>query len=811
LTWTIKSTTQTGFEVFDSTNNLNWHLVATLAANATTYSDTNLVPASTYYYRVSAITATAISDYATTNVALGSVVAVNTDTWVGGTGNNFSTIANWNYSSSSGPVASGDSLVFAAAGSTTPNNDETGFGFPAISFAAGAQAYTIGGNAFTLGTSTAATVISVSSANAQTINNNITLGNAVQTISLGSGNLTLGGTVGGAGTASGLLVNSTNVLTIANAAFTGNLTVGQPSITGVPNGQLTINGGTFGSASSILTIAADLGTGSAVKSFILNGGTATFGPVNIATVGGETGAAMEIAGSGSASFGSVTNGSSSNTGGNITINTTGTVNLGNATLDRDNGANTYQTPAEGLVITAGIVTATNLFSSSSIGLRVADININGGSLTVGTSASTGAFKLGVANGAATGVGNAALTMTGGTLTYLGTDGLLVGNNATTANASYLVSITGSGAVANLTGITLNGVNSANQTNRLTLGGGATLYLGGAGLVVNQPGTYNNATFGTSIVGALADWSSSAPITLTGTTTFQAADSSAVAHNITLSGVLSGAGALTKTGGGTLTLSGANTYTGNTIVTNGTLALSGSGSIANSANIILATGAALDVSQTPSGLLTLANGQTLTGGGVVNGSVTTVANSTIVPGGLSVAGTLTVTNTATLGGNTIMLLNNAGNSSQLTATNINYGGTLTVSNIGPALAAGNSFNLFTAAGYSGAFANIILPALPAGLGWNTNALNTSGTLSVVVTASPQIGAISISGDGSGLIFGGTGGVANANYYLLATTNLAMPLANWTPVLTNQFDSNGDFNFTNGMDTNLPQGFYRLQIP
>jgi hypothetical protein len=210
-------------------------------------------------------------------------------------------------------------------------------------------------------------------------------------------------------------------------------------------------------------------------------------------------------------------------------------------------------------------------------------------------------------------------------------------------------------------------------------------------------------------------------------------------------------------------------------------------------------------------LTLANGQTLSGGGVVNGSITSVANSTIVPGSPSTAGTLTVTNAATLGGNTIMLLNNSGNSSQLVATNINYGGTLTVSNLGPALAAGNSFNLFNAAGYSGAFANIVLPALAAGLGWNTNALNTNGTLSVVVTASPQIGAISISGDGSSLIFGGTGGVANANYYLLATTNLALPLANWTPVLTNQFDNNGNFNFTNPMDTNAPQNFYRLQLP
>jgi hypothetical protein len=50
-----------------------------------------------------------------------------------------------------------------------------------------------------------------------------------------------------------------------------------------------------------------------------------------------------------------------------------------------------------------------------------------------------------------------------------------------------------------------------------------------------------------------------------------------------------------------------------------------------------------------------------------------------------------------------------------------GGTLIVTNIGVvALAAGDSFKLFNAASYSGAFAKVILPPLPAGLGWNTNA-------------------------------------------------------------------------------------------
>ena len=45
--------------------------------------------------------------------------AQSTDTWVGGTGNNFSTLANWTYSAGSGPMATGDSLVFDTTGSTS--------------------------------------------------------------------------------------------------------------------------------------------------------------------------------------------------------------------------------------------------------------------------------------------------------------------------------------------------------------------------------------------------------------------------------------------------------------------------------------------------------------------------------------------------------------------------------------------------------------------------------------------------------------------------------------------------------------------
>jgi hypothetical protein len=55
------------------------------------------------------------------------------------------------------------------------------------------------------------------------------------------------------------------------------------------------------------------------------------------------------------------------------------------------------------------------------------------------------------------------------------------------------------------------------------------------------------------------------------------------------------------------------------------------------------------------------------------------------------------------------------------------------------------------------------------------------------------------------------VANANFYLLGTTNLASPLNVWTRLLTNQFDGNGGFNLTNAVNLNWPQSFFQLQLP
>ena len=91
----------------------------------------------------------------------------------------------------------------------------------------------------------------------------------------------------------------------------------------------------------------------------------------------------------------------------------------------------------------------------------------------------------------------------------------------------------------------------------------------------------------------------------------------------------------------------------------------------------------------------------------------------------------------------------------------------------------------------------------------NALAASGTLTVVVNTHPVFGSATVA-NGS-LVLSGAAGVANGNFYLLGSTNLLTPLANWTRLLTNQFDPNGNFDVTNPLPPNTPSEFYRLQVP
>ena len=284
-------------------------------------------------------------------------------------------------------------------------------------------------------------------------------------------------------------------------------------------------------------------------------------------------------------------------------------------------------------------------------------------------------------------------------------------------------------------------------------------------------------------------------------------------NLALSNSISGSGNLVVSNS-TIFLTGINnTYNGNTIVLGGTLTLVGSSTISNSQLIVIRSGATLDASQRSDATLTLASGQMLAGNGTVKGNVVVSSGATFAPG----IGTMSLNNTLTFNSGSTMLVQinkslSPSNSLAQVSGNAVYGGTLAVTNVGTnAFAAGDSFKIFTAAGYSGAFTGVV-PAIPGiNLAWNTNSLGSDGTLSVVAspTSSPQI--VTSTMNGNNFVFSGSNGVPGWPYWVLSSTNLMLPTTNWSLISTGAFDASGNFIFTNPVDAGAPQNFYLLELP
>lgn len=241
----------------------------------------------------------------------------------------------------------------------------------------------------------------------------------------------------------------------------------------------------------------------------------------------------------------------------------------------------------------------------------------------------------------------------------------------------------------------------------------------------------------------------------------------------LNGPLFGSGSLNMSAvdPGRVFLNGANTYAGDTTVTNGTLG--GSGSI--------------------TGNLVMLGGTNSPGMGV---------------------GTFTVGGNAKLAGATLMELNGnlSPNSDRLVVNGtLTFGGVLQVV-LGagaPAPQVGDVYQLFNK-GSASSFSAISLPALSGGRTWVTTNLTANGSISVVGPANPPtISSVSVSGNN--FIFSGTGGTAGNSYAVIASTDLSLPIASWTPLSTNVFGLGGTFSFTNAMNSSMPVRFYRLRVP
>ena len=62
-------------------------------------------------------------------------------------------------------------------------------------------------------------------------------------------------------------------------------------------------------------------------------------------------------------------------------------------------------------------------------------------------------------------------------------------------------------------------------------------------------------------------------------------------------------------------------------------------------------------------------------------------------------------------------------------------------------------------------------------------------------------------GSLIIYGTNNNVPNTSFHyeVIASTNLTVPLTNWTVLTTNGFDLNGTFHYTNSIDPTKPALF------
>ena len=290
--------------------------------------------------------------------------------------------------------------------------------------------------------------------------------------------------------------------------------------------------------------------------------------------------------------------------------------------------------------------------------------------------------------------------------------------------------------------------NAISTNGLTIGAHGVFALNGNNHTVGnlksssldgafQPSVFNNNATTPAVLTVGADGTS---------TTFDGVFGNGAAASL----------GVTKVGAGTLSLSGSSSNSGPVTVSAGIIALTGEGSFSNANQIVIGSAGVLDVIARTDGTLNLNSGKTLKGTGGLNGNLLALAGSTVSPG--ASIGTLTVSNNATLGGDLFMEVNRTSSpnaDSLVVVGTLAAGGTLTVTNIGSALQANDTFQFFPS-GVSGFTANLPTYDIPNArqYTWQTN-LTTLGSVKVltsVAIAQPTLGIVK---SGNTLTFSWTG--------------------------------------------------------
>jgi rhamnogalacturonan endolyase len=572
-----------------------------------------------------------------------------------------------------------------------------------------------------------------------------------------SSDYTLAGTGGISGTC-GLTKTNTGTLTLAATnSYTGPTVIGQ----GIVSASYLIGGGTNSALGA---------SGSGATNLVFCGGTLRYtGPsltwVRCATLT-SAGGTIDIPGSSTA------------------LGLAGGYSSGPGALTKT-GAGTLA------------LTVDNNFSGG--------VNVNAGTLQLGSLAAAGAGPI-ILNG-----GTLALNAAGDPAYYanpvsIATDSSLTSPGSGNKNHCFNGALFGPG---NLTLTTSSG---GTFSVAATLEGfSGTLTLGGAGTFrfYDSPGS-SQATFdlgtngatiltragGTVNLGALAGGPGSflkgGASSAVATTYIVGSNGLSTLFAGTITNGTKGAAATTalvKVGSGTLSLTGTNTYSGGTLLCGGTVLVNNPG------------GSGLGT-----GSIIVSNGATLGGSGYITGA-TSILDGILAPGG-ALPGTLTFSSGLSLANASTANFACGATSDLISVTgNLTLGGTLNLS-AATGFAAG-AYTLFT---YSGnlTLGSVTLGAMPAGY---VGALDTSsaGLVRVKVTALPRPAFARTFTSGTNLVLNATNGTAGQPCSVLTSTNLSLPIANWSLLCTNQFPAGGTLWLTNPIPPNTPAQFFLIRIP
>jgi autotransporter-associated beta strand protein len=203
---------------------------------------------------------------------------------------------------------------------------------------------------------------------------------------------------------------------------------------------------------------------------------------------------------------------------------------------------------------------------------------------------------------------------------------------------------------------------------------------------------------------------------------------------------------------------------------------------------------------------------LRGNGSIGGNLNVTSGGTVAPG-TNTIGALTVSNNVTFnaGSKAFFRVNLTNGTDQLLVQNtLTYGGTLIITNLiaSKPFTNGTIVKLFNAGTYvAGAVA--VQPTSPApGLMWDTSQLAVDGTLRVTTTTATALANAARTADGN--ITFQINGALGQGYSVRGSTNIALPLANWT-ILQSGTITTTPYVFTDLNATNYPRRFYGVSSP